>query len=139
MRTITAIAGLLGLTAALSGCALTVGGTSQKIVVNTTPPGAACDFVRQGKIVAMIDRTPGSARVSKSKHDITIVCRLPGYDEASYYEKSGVEPAVFADIAGGLLIGGVMAIVDGSSGADNHYRDQIDLVMSTKVVPPPGR
>lgn len=131
MRTI-ALAALL----ALSGCATLFTGLDQRIAVNTTPTGARCVFVREGQQIAAIESTPGVAKVRKSKHDIRITCTKDGYQPAEFYNKSGVNGVVFADIAGGLLLGGVGAIIDGSTGADNHYEDTVNVMLPPLSVRP---
>jgi len=111
---------------ALSGCATLVGeGSSQTISVMSTPPGATCIFYRQGEPIGTV-QTPGNLVVSRRKYDITIKCNKAGYDEASYFNKSGLSGMVAGNIAADLLLtGGLSSIVDSASGADNEYTGNV--------------
>lgn len=53
-------------------CATIVDGTSQDISVTTVPGGATCEFERVGSVVGLIDATPGTIHVSKSKDSIVV-------------------------------------------------------------------
>jgi hypothetical protein len=56
----------------LPGCASIIEGTSQEIMVNTTPDKAQCDLVREGNVIASIKETPASTVIKKTKYDMTI-------------------------------------------------------------------
>jgi hypothetical protein len=102
-------------------------GRSQEIMVSTDPPGAECAFYReQGQRIATIQRTPGSASVRKTKNDIWIVCVKPGYQEATYFNRSG---AAWANVVGGVLTLGISTAVDSSTGAGNEYQSPANIVM----------
>jgi len=112
---------------AVSGCASIIEGRSQEIVVSTDPPGAECGFYREeGARIATIQRTPGSASVMKTKHDIWIVCTKPGYQTAIYLNHSG---AALANVVGGIFTLGISTAVDSSTGAGNEYQSPANVVM----------
>src|ERR1043166_6367138 len=104
---------LILIAALLSGCSSITEGTSQEIVVNTTPEGANCSLVREGISVARIDPTPGAATIKKTKDDITIECTKKGYENATYFNKSGIADGTFGNI---ILGGGIGWAIDSASG-----------------------
>jgi hypothetical protein len=131
---------VIGAAVALSGCAAIFDGTTQQIAVNTTPSDAQCKFMRNGGVIADISSTPSAVTIQKTKHNISIVCSKPGYEDATFINKSGVAGATFANILGGVITGGVAWAIDSGSGADNKYESQVNmsLVPSAFVpVPPP--
>ncbi len=113
----------------LQGCSSIIEGTSQEIVVNTTPSGADCSLVREGISIARIDPTPGAATVKKTKHDMTIICNKKGYEEATYFNKSDVAGATVGNI---ILGGGIGWAIDSAAGADNKYTSPVNIPMSKK-------
>jgi hypothetical protein len=121
---------------AVSGCAAIFDGTTQQIAVNTTPPDARCKFMRNGSVIADISSTPSAVTIQKTKHDITIVCSKPGYEDATFINKSGVAGATFANILGGVVTGGIAWAVDSGSGADNKYDGQINMSLAPSAFVP---
>lgn len=124
--------------ASLAGCSSILSGTSQEILVNTTPAGADCALYREGIRIATIQGTPASATVQKTKHPIWVVCAKPGSDLATHFNKSGVEGATLGNI---LLGGGIGWAIDSASGADNKYDSPVNLTLlpaATAVVPLPA-
>jgi hypothetical protein len=124
--------GAVGLT--LSACASVIEGTTQQIVVNTDPPGADCGLYREeGVRIAAIQKTPGKALIEKTKNDIWIVCVKPGYQQATYFNHSGVAGAAFVNVIGGVFTLGISTVigaaVDSSNGADNKYDSPVTLSM----------
>ena len=115
----------------LSGCASIVSGTSQQITINTNPPGASCQYIRDGNVIGRVDQTPGTATIRKTKDDITVKCSKDGYQEASYFNHSGVEPMTY----GNAVIGGVVGWgIDSAVGADNRYDDFVNVSMVPGLV-----
>lgn len=118
----------------LAGCASITGGTSQNITVITSPSEATCDFVRQGQSIGSIDRTPGTLHVRRSKHDILINCTKEGYEQAVFYNNSGLSSAVGANIAVDVLLtAGISSIIDSANGADNEYQEVVNITMQRKA------
>ncbi|HZT86774.1 MAG TPA: hypothetical protein VFA12_02320 [Stellaceae bacterium] len=62
----------------------TQGAGPRDIEVATDPPGAACDLLQGGTVVATVKPTPGTAHVESTYQDITFVCRHEGFREARY-------------------------------------------------------
>lgn len=109
-----------------AACSTIIEGTSQKIAVSSTPVGASCDMIREGRSVANIAKTPSTVTVDKSKHDIEMKCSLAGYEPASQYLDSGIATGTF----GNLILGGAIGWgIDSATGADNRYPDSVNMVM----------
>jgi hypothetical protein len=111
----------------LAACSSIVEGTSQQIVVDTEPPGASCNFIRQGVPIARISPTPGAATIEKTKHDITIECELADFRKSTYLNKSEVAGATLGNI---LIGGGIGWAIDSASGADNKYTSPVVLALA---------
>jgi hypothetical protein len=134
IRSLGSVGTAAGMAFALGACASIIEGQTQRIAVNTNPPGAECGFYReQGIRLATIQSTPGDALIQKTKNDIWIVCVKPGYDQATYYNKSGVAGAAFANVIGGVFTLGIATVVgaaiDSSNGSDNMYASPVDMTM----------
>ncbi len=107
-------------------CATIVDGTSQDISVTTVPGGATCEFERVGSVVGLIDATPGTIHVSKSKDSIVVTCTKEGHLSATEVVSSDFGGTTL----GNILLGGVVGVViDASSGANNKYPDTISLAL----------
>ena len=137
-----AVIGLLS----VSACSSITQGTSQDISVNTNPPGATCALQREGLEIGRIHSTPGSVNVSKTKHDITIICTRGGYQTATFINDSGWEngsgtAGIALDV---ILTAGISSAIDSATGADNKYtspvnitlvRDDVSVPMQSKAEP----
>lgn len=110
----------------LSACSTILSGRTQTVTIETNPPGAACNLTREGRVIASIDPTPGGTLVSRTKHDISVVCKKNGYQDATEYLDSGIEGATFGNILAGGVIGWG---VDSATGADNKYPDVKTITM----------
>lgn len=122
MRNLAIVAAVLF----LSSCSSIVEGTSQEITVNTTPDKAHCDLVREGIVIASIASTPAATTIQKTKDDITIKCNKPGYQEATFINKSDVDGATVGNI---ILGGGIGWAIDSASGADNKYTSPVNMTL----------
>jgi uncharacterized protein YceK len=119
----------LAVSVTATGCVSVFEGTSQDISVGTNPGGATCLFEREGKSIGTV-QTPGVLTVRKSKHDITIKCNKPGYQEATYLNHSGVSGAIAANVAVDILLtAGISSIIDSANGADNKYDAAVNITM----------
>ena len=124
---------------ALSGCVSVFEGTSQDIAINTSPPGATCVLDRPGLPIGGEVLTPGTVTVRKSKYDIIVKCKKPGYEEATYFNHSGVSGAIAANVAVDILLtAGISSIVDSATGADNKYDSVVNLTMVPVVAQSTG-
>ncbi len=109
----------------LAGCATIISGRSQEMTINTSPQGAQCDIVRAGKgdLIARVV-TPQTITIRKSKYDLRITCRKPGYQETVHFVKSEIEDATWGNI---ILGGGVGWAIDSAGGADNKYPRYVNI------------
>src|SRR5688572_29217995 len=137
---IQAIAAMAVIGAALSGCASIVGeGSNQQIMVTTNPADASCDFIREGQSIGTIRSTPGALMVKRRKYDITIRCTKPGYAQAEFFNKSGLNSLIGGNIAADLILtAGISSIIDSSTGADNEYTGNVVLTMTPLSGAPPA-
>ena len=120
---------LLGLCLIVANCSSIVEGTSQEIVINTSPEGANCALERENVVIGRVDPTPGAVVVKKTKHDIFITCKKTGYEDATYFNKSDVAGATVGNI---ILGGGIGWAIDSASGADNKYTTPVNISLSKK-------
>lgn len=114
-------------TLSLTGCATILAGRSQTLTVQTNPPGATCELTRDGRIIGSVNSSPGAVTIDKTKHDISVLCKKPGYQDATAFIESGSEGATFANILAG---GGVGWAIDSAAGADNKYADVTTITLS---------
>ena len=110
----------------LASCSTIIEGRSQQIMLNSNPSGADCGLYRQGLRIATVQNAPGVALIEKTKHDIWVACVKPGYQMASYYNKSGAAGATFGNI---ILGGGIGWAIDSASGADNKYASPVNITL----------
>ena len=123
---------LLSLAGMLPGCATVINGSNQNITVSTSPAGAQCAVDRAGTRLGMINPTPGSLRIDKSKNDLTVTCEKDGFRTATVLQTASFGGATFGNI---LLGGGVGFIVDAASGANYSYPSEVRLDMAPVVNP----
>lgn len=125
MRMFTAIT-LLGCAAAVAGCATITKGTDELVTINTDPGGAQCVLFTDDKQIAVINPTPGSIKVPKSKKDLSVRCEKDGYLPAEGVIASSFQAMTF----GNILFGGIIGIaIDAGSGAMNKYEDGVSITL----------
>lgn len=112
----------------LGGCATILSGRTQTITVQSNPPGARCELVRQGMVVGSVEQTPGAVTLQKTKDDINVVCNKPGFGEAKSFAESGTDGMVY----GNILLGGLIGWgVDSAAGTDNKYPDVVTVNLAS--------
>lgn len=111
-----------------TGCATILAGKSQTITVETNPPGARCELLREGRLIGTVESTPGAITLLRTKHDIDVICRKDGFTNSKGFAESGTEGATFGNIVLGGLIGWG---IDSAVGADNKYPE----LMTVNLVP----
>ena len=106
---------LLGSALLLSGCASIINGSTQKVKINSQPPGASVRI--DG---APTGATPTVAELSrKSSHRVEV--SLNGYRT---YEKV-LEPSFNGVTLLNILVGGIIGLaIDGSTGASNTLQPE---------------
>jgi hypothetical protein len=117
----------------LPGCATITTDDHQSIVITSDPPGATCQVREGGGFVGVVNVTPATILVGKSRHDIAVDCTRPGY-----YPGAAVLQPHFQDMTlGNVLYGGSLGLlVDTSSGAINEYPRWVIVLM--KRIPARG-
>lgn len=118
---------IVAVAAGTSACSSIVDGTTQKITVNTNPPGADCGLKRQDSVFVHVNPTPGTVTVDKTKYDITIICNKEGYQETTFLNHSGVAGATLGNI---VLGGGIGWAIDSADGADNKYESPVNMTLN---------
>jgi hypothetical protein len=108
------------------GCSTLTTGTSQSVTVNTDPTGAVCTLSRKGTAIAVVNPTPGTVSVDKSKNDISVLCKKDGYEEGAGVFDSKFQGMTFGNILFGGLIG---LAIDAGSGAINKYPSMLTISM----------
>ncbi len=118
------VAALLAL---LGGCASVTSGTSQSVVVSTTPhQGAQCTLTN-GTGTWTVPTTPGSATVARGYSDLVVTCATPEGASGTASVPSSTAGTAF----GNILLGGVVgAAVDMSSGAAFEYPSTILVTLA---------
>jgi hypothetical protein len=111
---------------ALAGCSSIIEGRSQEIVININPPGATCTLVRNDMPIGTVSPTPSAVLIEKTKYDIIIKCDKDGYEQATYFNKSGAAGATVGNI---VLGGGIGWAIDSATGADNKYDSPVNITM----------
>jgi hypothetical protein len=117
----------------LAGCATVTTGNSQRLTVNTDPPGADCTLTQGSTVVGHVNPTPGVIAVQRSRDDIRVACKKEGYEEADYVNRSGFE----AMTVGNVILGGVVGIaIDAASGATNKYDEKMYIRLASASAGP---
>lgn len=100
----------------LSGCATITAESDQLIELSTTPPGANCVLSNsQGSYT--IATTPGSVIVPRMFEPLGVSCSLAGYAPVG----TTLEAKTRGRAYGNILLLGLPAIVDASTGAGYEY------------------
>ncbi|PJK28922.1 hypothetical protein [Minwuia thermotolerans] len=123
------VIGILLLTGA---CASIVEGSSQTVTVTTDPSGAICELTRDGEVVGVVNPTPGSLVLGKSKDNVSVICEKEGYQNAA-----GSLPSEFKGMTfGNIIFGGIIGVaVDAGTGAMNEYPSQVVVRMTPEEFP----
>jgi hypothetical protein len=116
----------------LSACATVTSGTDHTLLVESDPAGATCKLQRDGANIGAVIPTPGSARISKSRHDITVNCEKADHEPASRTVAAGFQ----AMTLGNVLVGGVVGLAaDVASGAAITYPESVKIVLWPRSFP----
>ncbi|WP_366554845.1 hypothetical protein [Aquibaculum sediminis] len=117
---------LLGLLFLTSACSSIVEGTSQTVTINSDPSGATCSLERGGSVVAVVNPTPGSVSLGKSKDHVSVNCEKEGYQKAAAPLDSSFQGMTFGNVLFGGLIG---VAVDASTGAMHKYPSSVMVLL----------
>lgn len=126
MRPLPWIATVAAILLLLSGCATLTKSSSQSVTINTKPPGAECWLEREGKLIAVVNPTPGTISIEKDKDVIRVVCKKEGFLENDGELASKFEAMTF----GNIIFGGIIGVgVDAASGAMHEYPPLVTLTL----------
>jgi hypothetical protein len=107
-------------------------GTDHTLLVESEPAGATCDLNRSGANIGVVNPTTGSARISKSRHDITVNCEKTDHEPTSSTVTAGFQAATL----GNVLVGGVIGLAaDLASGAAITYPDNVKVALWPRSFP----
>ena len=125
LRTLRSLAAAFSLIL-LGACASIVEGTTQTVTVNTDPAGATCKLNRGTTVVAVVNPTPGSVAIDKSKDDVSVICEKDGHQSSATAFGSEFQGMTFGNIIFGGLIG---VAIDAGSGAMHKYPSEVTVVL----------
>jgi hypothetical protein len=107
----------------LTGCASITQGTSQTILFNLEPKETTCVATRDGDgQLGTLTTSNNSLSVSKSKDDIVVTCRAPGFKQTSVRLVSSTQAA---GVVGGIFLD--LGIVDMMTGAMWKYPESTNV------------
>lgn len=125
-----ALAGLSLVT--LGACSTIVEGSSQNVTVMTDPSGASCRLESNRGIVGIVNPTPGSIQLEKSKDNVTVLCEKEGYQPSAGTLASSFEGMTF----GNIIFGGIVGVgIDAASGAMNKYPPSVTVQLAPVSFP----
>jgi hypothetical protein len=111
---------------ALGSCSSITTGTSQTVTVTTEPPGATCKLQRAGVLIGVVNATPASISIDKSKDHVTVECEKPEHLAGAAVLSSDFQGMTL----GNVLIGGIIGIgIDAASGAMHHYPPSVAVIL----------
>lgn len=113
-------------------CASITTGTTQTVTVNTEPSGASCELKRNNITIGIVNPTPGSITIDKSKDHVSVLCDKDAHESAGGTLASELQGMTFGNILFGGLIG---VAIDAGSGAMNKYPSSVTLVLPPKSFP----
>jgi hypothetical protein len=118
---------VLACVSTLGACATVISGTSQNVSVQTDPQGANCRLEREGAVIGIVNPTPGTVHIDKSKNDITVICKKDGYEDGLTPLPSSFTGTTF----GNIILGGLVGVaVDAASGANNKYPENAYVILT---------
>lgn len=126
------LAGLSLAALTLSACATITKGSDQSVSILTDPSGAECRMERDGTTIAIVNPTPGSVQIDKSKHAVVVKCAADGYQDTFATLASEFQGMTVGNVVFGGLIG---LAIDASSGAMNQYPSEITLLLVPESFP----
>lgn len=132
MTVITRLAALAASVSLLAACSTIVEGTDQSVTVMTDPSGASCKLQTGSRVVAVVNPTPGTVQLDKSKDNVSVLCEKDGYQPSAGTLASSFEGMTF----GNIIFGGIIGVgVDAASGAMNKYPDSVTIQLAPNSFP----
>ena len=128
----TRLAGLALAGLTLSACATITKGADQTVTIQTDPAGALCRLEREGTTLAVVNPTPGTVQIDKSKNAVVVKCSADGHQDTFATLASEFQGMTVGNVVFGGLIG---LAIDASSGAMNQYPSEITLLLVPETFP----
>lgn len=111
---------------ALSACATLTAGNEQTITVSTTPEQGASCTVTNGEKSWEIEKTPAPVVVKRAFKELRIICSKESIGSGTTKAKAGTRGRAY----GNILLLGVPALVDASTGAGYEYPNSITVELA---------
>lgn len=116
----------------LANCATIIEGSDQQVTVLTVPSGANCQLSRSGGVIGIVNPTPGSIEIDKSKYAVAVKCSKANHQDGVGVLRSSFEGMTF----GNLIFGGFIGVaIDAGSGAMNEYPSAITVSLPPNQFP----
>lgn len=120
----TMFIGFTALTTA--GCGTVITDTYQNVTIETDPPGASCQVTRDGEPVNSLTNTPGMIHIDKSKNNLVVECRKPGYEPATAIDTASVQGWFYGNFA----LNGAAFLFDLDDGGYVKYHHHVMLTLT---------
>lgn len=118
---------MLGVIAALSGCASIVSGNKSTTYIETDPKKARCEL--DGKDFKRVVQTPTSIHLSATAAPIKVTCTADGYHAATTEMNTSSDGMIL----GNILFGGVIGVVvDAASQSGMKFPERVTLALDPK-------
>ena len=113
----------------ISGCGTVVDGTTQRMAVATSPPGAECGFYKRGVLIARVPATPGSANVDRDRQELLLLCVKPGSLPQTAFLRSEAKSEFLVNAGNFLLGAGPGWAIDSETNARLRYDQPGELTL----------
>lgn len=122
------LAAVVLMAANLGACATIVRGTSQQMVINTNPEGAAI------RLSTGQTCTSPCTLTLKRKHPFTVTATMEGYESAQAEVRSEMRGSGGTALAGNAIFGGIIGgAVDASNGSLNSLRPNPLMITMVRI------
>lgn len=111
---------------AVSGCAMPLYGTHEKVTIATMPEGALCKIYRDSEGFIKEVNTPGAKYIRRSPEAIRVVCSKRGYKDAVVE----VEARARGEIIANAATFGAALLPDLASGAPYELPEKIEIELT---------
>lgn len=117
------------------GCAAITEGTSQDLLVGTTPVSGASCQIQNEKGSWSVASTPATVSISKARGALNVSCKHPQGGEGSAMVESSLAAMTF----GNALIGGLIGVtIDTTTGAAFFYPETVTVALTGAPPAPPA-
>lgn len=133
--------GIVLLPPLVGGCTTMLRGTTESIMIDSTPSGAVCMAVSDGQERGMVV-TPAVVQVPRSAAPIELHCRAAGFRETVLT----LRPVTSIQASGSILLDMPSVLTDAASGSIYEYPSEVNvrllpetgLIIEDQSSPPPA-